>query len=361
MPDNANPEREAVTDEESAVNMIQNLLEPKRPPAKESPEATREEEPEEEAAEEAAGEESPESSEENEQTEPDSEELPDTLPAFAEALGVDVGELADHLKVDVKVNGKVRSVTLAEAMKGYQLESDYRQKTADLAEQRRAIDAERQESLNRYQQQLQRLDQAIETAESLLAEQPNQEKLAELLESDPQEYLRQVSRIQTAQAKLQKARDEKAAALKEQTEKQTMQLVSFRKEQQGLLSEKMPELRNEEKLREFESGASSYLRDMGFSEQDISGFFNGPYDHRQVLIIRDAMKYRGMEKGKASLTKKLSSAPRVLRPGTAEKPNPEKEALQVSKERLRALGKKGKMARREQDKAAMEFVKARLS
>lgn len=359
-------EAKAVTDEKSAVDRVFSLLEEPQPTEgeeKKKPKANQEPEPEEQVEETETEEEESESeeasSEETEEAEPEgeNEELPDTIESFAEALGVDPGELAGHLKVSVKVNGRVQNVTLAEAMKGYQLESDYRQKTAELAEQRRSLDAERQESMNRYQQQLARLDEAVQTAESLVAEQPSADKLAELLENDPQEYLRQASRIEAQKARLQKAREARDSAWQEAQEKHRKELTDFRREQQRLLSEKMPDVRDPEKLRAFETAAASTLRDIGFSEEEINGFFSGPFDHRQVLLIADAVKYRRMEKGKTGLAKKLSATPKVQKPGAARRPDSEGEKLQVSKERLRSLGKKGKTARRSQERAAVEMVK----
>jgi len=48
------------------------------------------------------------------------------------------------LQVAIKVNGTEENITLAEALEGYSREADYRHKTTELAEQRRALDAERQ-------------------------------------------------------------------------------------------------------------------------------------------------------------------------------------------------------------------------
>ena len=117
----ANPEAGAVTNEESAVERVASLLEPEESKPKE-PTSKQPEQEEPETAEpvdEAEAESEEESSEEPD-TEPESEdeELPDTLEALAEALNMESADLAGHLKVPIKVNGKIEHVTLSEAMKG---------------------------------------------------------------------------------------------------------------------------------------------------------------------------------------------------------------------------------------------------
>lgn len=346
----ANPEAGAVTDEASAAARIAGLLEE----AEAQPEEDREEpegqpEPEEEKA----------SSKETEEAEPESEqeELPDTLNGFAEALGVEPDHLASHLKVNVKVNGEDREVTLADAIKGHQLESDYRLKTSELAEQRRAIEAEAAQFNERWQGEFNRLNQAIETAEGLIGGR-SQEELAQLLENDPQEYLRIQAQDQALKGKLDQARQERDKMIQEQREKQHQDIARWRQSQQNILRSRMPELGDPAKLSKFESDAKTYLQGKGYNDQEISFFFSGPYDARQILVLADAARYSALQKGKSEVSKKLKGLPKVQKPGVSQDRKGEEAKLTASRDRLRRLRTKG--SRQQQDAAAVDFVKGLL-
>lgn len=349
----ANPETGAVTNEETAIERVASLLEPEEPTS-EQPE--QEEEPAQ--TEEPAKEPEVESSKEPD-TEPESEdeELPDTLEGFAEALGVEAAELAGHLKVPIKVNGKVEQVTLSEAMKGHQLESDYRQKTSELAEQRRQVEAQSQQAFERWQQQVTQLNEVIE---SLDEPGPSAEELAGLMEEDPQEYLRAVAKTNARKERLDKAKAVRDQEIQKYREQLTSQLATGRAEQQRLLQDKIPALAETDKLREFEDGLTGYLRNQSFSDEEIGGFFSN-FDHRHVLIARDAMRYRAMQEGKKSLPKKLQGKSQVLKPGVAASKTTDSDKLVASRDRLRKLGKKGKSSRMQQEDAAIDMVKRILS
>lgn len=350
------PEAEAITDEESAVAHVASLLEPDTGP----PEQVADEPEQVPPAVEEPAEPEKESSEPTDEPEPEGEdeELPDTLEAFAEALGVEPDAFAGHLKVPLKVNGKVEYVPLAEAMKGARLEADYSQKTMELADQRRQMEAEAQQRNERWQQESQRLNDVIASAEEMMTAGPSQEELNALLETDPQEYLRATARQQAIQIKLEQAKQERDRFSTEQQQAFQTKATEFRADQQRLLGEKMPEVLDPDKLKAFESGASSYLRDFGFTDEEVKAFFGGPFDHRHVLMIRDGMKYRAMEKGKKELPKKLKGLPKVVKPGAAQKVKGEEERLVASKDRLKRLRTKG--TRQQQNDAAVAFVKGLL-
>lgn len=350
----ANPESGAdVTDEASAVTRIATLLEPEGPTEQDSdnkPEANQEEP---EAEIEA-------SSEEKADPEPDGEgeELPDTLEGFAEALGVPADELAGHLKVPVKVDGKVRHVTLAEAMAGQQRDADYRQKTTELAEQRRQIEAQNQQALERWQQEFQRLNAAIESLEAESEAELSPERQSELLESDPQEYLRVMARQQARKVRLDQAKAENQEALQQYQAQQQQQLGSYRAEQQRLLSEKMPEISDAKKLAAFEQDMDSYLSGLGYSSEEIARFTGGAFDHRHVLIVRNAMKFEALQKGKAALPRKLSGLGKVQKPGAASEKPSDTDKLVAGRNRLQQLRTKG--TRQQQNDAAVKYVKGLL-
>lgn len=351
----ANPETGAATDEQSAITRVAGLLEPEGPTEQKSSQSeANQEEPEARAEEESEAE---ASSEEKADTEPEDEgeELPDTLEGFAEALGVPADELAGHLKVPVKVDGKVQHVTLAEAMSGQQRDADYRQKTMELAEQRKQVEAQNQQALERWQQEFQRLSEAIQFLEDQSEADLSPERQAQLLEDDPQEYLRVMARHQAHRQRIEQAKTVRNETWQKQQAEQQQKIVEYRSEQQRLLTEKIPDISDPKKLGEFETGMDEYLRAHGFSSDEVRDFVGGPFDHRHVMIVRDAMRYRALQAGKKTLPKRLEKLAKVQKPGAASEKVTETDKIVAGRKRLRQLGKKG--SRDAQNDAAVKFVK----
>lgn len=345
------PETGPVTDDASAVAHVASLLsEPEEGP----PEETSEEKPQEDPPVEAEP-----SSKESEDAKPEEaadEGLPDTIAGLAQALEVDPGDLLGHLKMEVKVNGKVSQVTLTEAVRGYQRQADYDEKKAEFAEQRRQHDTEKQQITQHWQQQLQRLDETIQGLEA--QESIGPEQMAQLMEDDPQEYLRVQARQQAQRERLEKAKRTRDDELQRTQQESYQRMATFRTEQQRLLKEKLPHVSDPVKLRIFEDKAAAYLRSKGFTDDEINGFFNGPFDHRQVLIIDDAWQLQAMKDGKKELPKKLQGLAKVQKPGASQPKSTVTDRLSASSQKLRQLKKKG--TKSQQTDAAVEHVKKML-
>jgi hypothetical protein len=69
------------------------------------------------------------------------------------------------------------------------------------------------------------------------------------------------------------------------------------------------------------------------------------YDSRAVLTLYKAMQYDKLVKGKTDATKKVSQAPRMLRPGTSTPEARETETIKKMQQQLKKSGKKGDAAR----------------
>lgn len=305
---------------------------------------------------------SSEAEEETAETEPEAEaELPDTLSGLAEALDMQPEDLASHIKVPIKIDGEQREVTLAEAQRGFMRESDFTQKTQALAAEREKITQFQQQMGEQAQQRLSDLDAAIAAVEGLVDDGVSEEQLAELLEYNPTEYVKVKERrelrlkaIGEAKGRLQGEREE-AARLN------TQRMVEYRTQQQQILLEKLPHLKDPNKLQAFERESKSYLNGKGFSDKDVSDFFNGPFDARMVDVIADAAKYRALQKGSKKLTKELKGKglPKPLKPGAATpRTSGEGEKIAESLKNLRRASKRGTKA--QQKKAGVEYVKTLL-
>ena len=139
--------------------------------------------------EESDAEESAQDSDEDEaEAEPEETTL-ETLDDIAKALGVDAESLLANLKMRIKVNGEERLVSLKEAQTGHQLEADYRRKTTELAEQRRAVEQDFAQRQALYHQQSVEAANVLQMAEQAVLADLNTPQMAALREKDPVQWM----------------------------------------------------------------------------------------------------------------------------------------------------------------------------
>ena len=314
---------------------------PEKAPATPEPEET----PEGEPAPESEGTETV-SPEEDESTtreaESESEEkLPDTLDGIAEAVGLSADEFAEHLNVPIKINGETRMVTLREAQKGYQLEVDYTRKTEDLAEQRRVLEAHQAQAVQAWQQRFASLDGLNEQLEKAVSEDTgNLDRI--LAEEGTEAFLmaKQKADRNKELAVHYKAEREKAAL--ETQEAQRVQYEAYQQEQYGLLVQAIPEIAHAEKGPKLNASLRTEALERGYSEQELKRLVN----HRDVLILRDAMRYRDLQKAKSSTVKKLKGLPKVVKPGvTPEKGDIARQRGAAALQRLKKSGTRNDAAK----------------
>lgn len=356
MPEAATPEAGTapkITGKETAIAAISQMLnkpaEPQKlfkPAEKSEKQATPEKQPE---PKEATPEPEPQNDEhpspEGEaaegQPEPTGEggELPEYLDDFARALEMEPEEFLSKIKAKVKIDGQEEEVTLAEALKGHQREADYTRKTMQLAEARRQADAAQQQAQQNIAAKLADLDTAIRALESLGPKEPSQEELDQLYQEDPAAYMRTIADItrtrQQREAAVAKAREEHRKAVEELRQRAAETFHTHRTEQQRLLMSRMPELQDATKRREFETKMHGYLKSLGYSDKGIAEWVQGPWNHLDIMVIRDAMRFREFEKGAKDLPKKLASLPKVTKPGASQGKASPSEKLAALRNQLR--------------------------
>jgi hypothetical protein len=353
----------APTDEASALQRIQSVLEPQRPPETPKPapaEATPVEEPEEDDTERepaVEGDEADEASTETEASEDEPEaakELPKTLRALADHFGKDPAELAGSIEIEINGPEGKEVITLAEAIRGNLRESDYTRKTQAVAEKERALEADRTAAAAAFQQKFQHLEIAMATAQDLLGAGPSDADLYALADPnspryDPAGYVAAKADQDAKFAKLNALQQKHAEARQQQQIEAENNKIRVRTEQQRLLAQRMPEMRDQKSMRAFETAMVETLpKAYGFSEQNIQEFMAGPFDHKMVLVIRDALKYQALQAGKKELTKQVKAAPKKTVPGTPTNRSTPEVKIQSARSNLRKTGSKD---------AAIEFLR----
>ncbi len=239
----------------------------------------------------------------------------ESLAQLAEALEIDFDSLA-NLKHQFRANGEDTEATLSELVAGYQKDANYRQKTAELSEQRKQWDAERQQYAQQYNQQAMQLGHYLQNVEQVLVGELNSTEMEALRASDPNQWM---LRRQEYQDRIAQVQHQKQAAAIEwdqhQQQIQHAQTQQFQemvtREQEALLNA-IPDWGDDVKNAINSFATQTY----GFSTEELGQV----YDHRQVRMAQDAMKYHKLMAETDNAEQKVLDAPVIQKSGKAKKP-----------------------------------------
>lgn len=238
-------------------------------------------------------------------------------------------------KYRVKVDGQEYEVTQDELVKGYQREADYTKKTQTLAEQRKAVEAEKsaveqaKHLRDTYAQRLQIIEQALRS-------QTPSEDLDALKEVDPIGYAVKVAEKSEKEKQLNAIRAEQNRIAQMQQSEQAEQLQRVVAQEAEKLVKFLPEYADPEKGEQVRSNIRKYAESIGFQADELSKV----YDSRAVLTLYKAMQYDKLMSNKGEVTKKVGQAPKMIKPGVG-KPNGSLDVEQTKRMRqqLRQTGK----------------------
>ena len=354
---NPSPEVTPVSHDDAAklIGQKREALEKGQPREPEQqPRQTTRQEPPEEGAESAGQEESV--------TEVEKEALGKfSLSDFASAIDSTPEEVLEALQVEAKVNGKSHAVTLKEAIAGYQLESDYRQKTQAIAEKSRAAEAAQTKAAQAAQmleQRAQVLDDWVEHLRSVAGARYSPEQLAQLRHDDPVAWMEMKEQQRELEDTLASAQRQRQNVQREQQRLARDAYMQNRQRQaQALMS--MSDFNTQEKVASFEKEMRPVLmEDYGYSSEEVDAFINN-YEARQVPIVRDAIKYRQMMKtGEKQLKKRLEGKPKVTKPGPSSAGPQRSDAVQDIRDRLRKA--KGRLSQHDVGADLIRAKRARM-
>jgi hypothetical protein len=231
----------------------------------------------------------------------------------------------------VKAAGEEREVTIDELIKSYQLGTDYTQKTQALAEQRKAVEAEKS-AVEQAKQLRDQYAQRLELIQKVLAEQNKPENIEALKDTDPIGYA--VKMAEQMQRKEQlaavQAEQQRLAHMRQSEQQQALQAHLAQEAQK--LTQFIPEFSQPEKAEQVRADIRQYAKSIGFSDQELANV----YDSRAVLALWKAAQY---DKLVSQGPKKVSQAPPVLKSGAAKVAQPETESYKAERNRLRKSGK----------------------
>jgi hypothetical protein len=244
-------------------------------------------------------------------------------------------EVQETPRYRVKVDGQETEVQLDELIRGYQREADYTKKTQTLAEQRKAVEAEKA-AVEQAKQLRDQYAQRLQLIEQTLSKQSPAEDLEALKEVDPIGYAVKVAERSEQEKKLAVLRAEQARIAQMQQAEQAEQIKKVVASEAEKLTQLLPEYADPQKGEQVRKDIRTYAEKIGFSSQELAQV----YDSRAVLTLYKAMQYDKLMANKGEVNKKVEQAPKMLKSGVGRPTTSiEAETTKKMKQQLRSSGK----------------------
>ena len=221
----------------------------------------------------------------------------------------------DEPTYSVKVAGEEKELTLTELKTLAQQGADYTKKTQQVAEQRKALEAE-SVAIDQARQLRDAYAERLQAMEQLLSSPEQSENLEYLKESDPIGYAVKVAELSQQKEQLQAIQAERYRIAEQQQAEQQQALQGYIAQQAAKLAEVLPEYSDPVKGEKLRSELRVFAKDIGFTDQELSMV----RDSRQVLALHKAMLYDKLQKSKPDVNKRVNEATKTIKSGNSVKP-----------------------------------------
>ena len=234
----------------------------------------------------------------------------------------------------IKAAGEEKDVTLDELIKSYQLGTDYTRKSQAVAEERKAVEAER----NAIQEAKQIRDtyaERLQIIEQMLNQPQQEENLEYLKETDPIGYAVKVAEMSQNEKQLMQVRAERERISQQQEYDRQEQLRYKINEEAEKLVAALPEYADPVKGDAIRKDVRTYGKQAGFSDDELANV----YDSRAVLTLWKAMQFDKLQASKPGITKKVNDAPRTMKSGVTMPRDSNGDELKKLKARAKQSGR----------------------
>lgn len=234
----------------------------------------------------------------------------------------------------IKAAGEEKDVTLDELIKSYQLGTDYTRKSQAVAEERKAVEAER----NAIQEAKQIRDtyaERLQIIEQMLNQPQQEENLEYLKETDPIGYAVKVAEMSQNEKQLMQVRAERERISQQQEYDRQEQLRYKINEEAQKLVAALPEYADPVKGDAIRKDVRTYGKQAGFSDDELANV----YDSRAVLTLWKAMQFDKLQASKPGITKKVNDAPRTMKSGVTMPRDSNGDELKKLKARAKQSGR----------------------
>lgn len=230
----------------------------------------------------------------------------------------------------VKVDGKEIDVTLDELQKGYSRTQDYTRKTQQIAETRKAVEAEAsaiRAEREQYAQLLGALKQQLESTEAPI-------DMDRLYNEDPIEWVRQSEVMRQKQDKLAAIQSEQQRLSQLTAQQRAQEMQAHLASQQEALIQAVPEWKDSKKAQAEKALLVEFGKKIGFSDDELKNV----YDHRAVIALRKAALYDQMMSKRGQIKPVINNGPRPAKPSAAGRVSTTTESTRA-KQRLAKSGR----------------------
>jgi hypothetical protein len=231
----------------------------------------------------------------------------------------------------VKVDGKEINVTLDELQQGYSRTQDYTRKTQQIAEARKAVEAETaaiRAEREQYAQLLGALQQQLESAGEQSIDWDR------LYAEDPIEWVRQRELVRDKQERQAAIQSEQQRLSQLSAQQRAEEMRATLAQQQAALIQAVPEWKDEKKAKAEKALLIEFGQKVGYSEDELKNVF----DHRAVVTLRKAALYDQMVSKRKDIKPVVNNGPRPVKPSAAGRVSSTTESTRA-KQRLAKTGR----------------------
>ena len=229
-------------------------------------------------------------------------------------------------------NGKEqKKLSLKELREGYLAKQDYHRNIQKVKAQEAELATKVQQAQTQAAQQFIQQVELQKQAITKLAGVKTMPEIEALAKEDPaaaqQEFLKFINVNQTYQALDAQQRQ---AAQQLQQQQQAARAQAVEKARTTLASDVPgwgPDL--------YGKVLGSMVSDYGLAKEGVEQVAEAEL----IKVFHDAYQYRSLQKAKPEVSKRVVAVPKVIKPGSAEKPSPAKEQAERSYERLKKTGR----------------------
>ena len=245
----------------------------------------------------------------------------------------DDGEQEEPQTFRVKAAGEEREVTLDELIKSYQLGTDYTKKSQAVAEERKVVEAERH-AVQEAKAMRDQYAQQLGIIEQMLNQPQETENLDYLKETDPIGYAVKIAEMSQKEKQLAQVRAQREYLSQQQEYDRQQQMKQMVAAESEKLVAVLPDFADPSKGEVIRKDIRTYGKQLGFSDDELANVF----DSRAVLTLYKAMQYDKLQSAKPGITKKVSEAPKAIKPGVSKPRDSNSEEIRKLKSRAKSSG-----------------------
>ena len=232
----------------------------------------------------------------------------------------------------IRVDGEDVDVTLEELQKGYSRQQAFTKRSQELAEQRRAFEAEQAEIKQLRDHYAQQLELVAQQVQQTIPQEPDWVALSK--EVSAEEFNRIKAGYDYQKQTLERAEQERNRIAQEQQAEQQEAMKKHLEAQRDEMMNRIPSwqdegTRNEERLEVIKYAQ----RRIGFSEEEIAN----ASDARAIELLYKAWKWDSLQEKKPAVKKRTRKAPKMAKSG-----QPKTKAEVASRSRKQAMDRLNK-------------------